>query len=204
MGIRLREWYEPTMSSVALRRWQTDGEKRLDEIEAAHAAAGGSGRGRRYATQEINHAYAVLLTSQFQRFCRDLHTEAVEHIVAEAMPVAVQSILRTRLLEGRKLDQGNPNPSNLGSDFGRLGFEFWVGVRAFHPRAGISQKHLDDLTTWRNAIAHQDFHKWNLSPPPPLQLRHVRRWRSACRALARDFDVVVRDQVAVLVGKRPW
>lgn len=109
------------MPSVALRRWKTEGESRLDEIAAAHAAARRSRRGRRYATQEINHAYAVLLTSQFQRFCRDLHTEAVEHIVAGVQPRAVQSVLRTRLLEARKLDRGNPNPSNLGSDFGRLG-----------------------------------------------------------------------------------
>lgn len=52
----------------------------LGEIAAAHTAVGGQGSGRRYATQEINHAYAVLLSSQFQRFCRDLHTEAAAHV----------------------------------------------------------------------------------------------------------------------------
>src|SRR5438552_14272690 len=104
------------MPSIALLRWQTQGERQLDEIAAAHAAVGGSGRGRRHATREVNHAYAVLLTSQFQRFCRDLHTEAVEHIVAQVAPLRVRPVLKTRLFEARKLDRGNPNPSNLGPD----------------------------------------------------------------------------------------
>lgn len=192
------------MGSIALRRWQTEGESRLDEIAAAHAAVGGSGPGRRYATQEINHAYAVLVASQFQRFCRDLHTEAVEHIVAHVAPLAVQSVLRTRLLEGRKLDQGNPNPSNLGSDFGRLGFNFWTAVRSSHASSGKWQRLLEDLTNWRNAIAHQDFTAPTLTPAPPLQLRHVERWRSACRSLAKQFDAVVHGQIVALVGKAPW
>jgi hypothetical protein len=192
------------MSSIALRRWQADAATRLDEIAAAHAAVGGSGRGRRYATQEINHAYAVLLTSQFQRFCRDLHTEAVEHVVTHVAPAALQSVFRTRLLEGRKLDRGNPNPSNLGSDFGRFGFKFWETVRASHSRSRGWQTLLEELTTWRNAISHQDFAGAALTPPPPLQLRHVKRWRSACDSLAKQLDRVVRDQVVLLVGKPPW
>ena len=192
------------MSSVALVRWQTGGRDELDEIAAAHAAVGGSGRGRRYATREINHAYAVLLTSQFQRFCRDLHTEAVEHLVSHVSPPAVQSVFRTRLLEGRKIDQGNPNPSNLGSDFGRFGFNFWTAVRTSDWRASKWHGQLDHLVTWRNAIAHRDFAGMTLTPQPPLRLSHIKRWRTACEALAKQFDNVVRDQVVVLVGTAPW
>jgi len=51
----------------------------LDEIEAAHASVGGTGPGRRYATQQINQAYALLIASQFQGFCHDLHTESGLH-----------------------------------------------------------------------------------------------------------------------------
>ena len=53
----------------------------LDEIAGADAAVGGAARGRRYATQQINRAYAVLLASEFQGFCRDLHSECVDHVL---------------------------------------------------------------------------------------------------------------------------
>ena len=78
------------MPSVALKYWQNQGQAALDEIVAAHTAVGGLRRGRRYATEQINYAYAVLLCSQFQRFCRDLHTEAVECLVSAVMPVPAQ------------------------------------------------------------------------------------------------------------------
>jgi hypothetical protein len=64
--------------SRSLHTWRVDCAAALDEIEAAHGAVGGAGPGRRTATQQINYAYAVLLSSQFQRFCRDLHTEACD------------------------------------------------------------------------------------------------------------------------------
>ena len=189
------------MLSVALGRWQTESRAALDEIAAAHRAIGGSRAGRRYATREINHAYVVLLSSQFQRFCRDLHTEATEHVVTRVAPATVRSVLRVRLLEGRKLDKGNPNPSNLGSDFGRFEFDFWAAVRASDRRNGERQRLLSELAEWRNAIAHQDFTTTTLTPPPPLQLLHVRRWRSACEALATYFNAALMAQIASLVGE---
>jgi hypothetical protein len=191
--------------SVALQTWKQDAKKALDQIAAAHEAVGGSGPGRRYATQEVNHAYAVLLTSQFQRFCRDLHTEAVAHVVAATSPTSMQPILRARMTEGRKLDQGNPNPGNLGSDFGRFGFSFWHAMKAQRPRNQQRQDALDNLAAWRNAIAHQDFNPTNkLTPSPPLLLKHLKAWRSACNALATEFDKAVRVHLTSLVGQAPW
>lgn len=63
------------MPSESLIAWQGSRAAELDELEAALRAVGGIGRGRRHATQQLNQAYAVLLSSQFQGFCRDLHTE---------------------------------------------------------------------------------------------------------------------------------
>lgn len=115
------------MPSRSLNRWNNERRQALDQIATAHAAVGGIGPGRRYATQQINQAYAVLLSSQFQGFCRDLHSEAVDHICG---PVGAGNIrmflLRMRLTIGRKLDAGNPNPSNLGSDFGFFDMELWT------------------------------------------------------------------------------
>lgn len=75
------------MPSVALNTWQTGARQALDEIAAAHEAVGGTGRGRRFATQEINRAYAMLSSCQFQGFCRDLHTEAVGRLADAISPL---------------------------------------------------------------------------------------------------------------------
>lgn len=188
------------MPSVAFGRWTTAAKAALDEIEAAHRALGGSGPGRRYATVHVNHAYAVLVSSQFQGFCRDLHSEAVDFLSVSIAPARVGAAVRGPMVQGRKLDQGNPNPGNLGSDFGRLGMDFWRDVKAFDKRNARRLVHLDALNVWRNAIAHQDWTKVG----PGLRLQQVRTWRSACEALAISFDAAVRDHLHGLVGRAPW
>src|SRR5436190_15301576 len=109
------------MSSVALQDWLTVRIPRLDEIEDAHRSIGGSGPGRRYATQQINQAYAVLLASQFQGFCRDLHEECVDHLARAVTPASFRRLLQTEFELHRRLDVGNPSPGNIGADFNRLG-----------------------------------------------------------------------------------
>lgn len=192
------------MSSRALQVWISDSKRALDEIEAAHRAVGGVGRGRRTATQQINQAYAVLLASQFQRFCRDLHTECVEHLIACAVEAAFGFIMRSRFLEGRKLDAGNPNPGNLGSDYGRLGIPFWPAVAAQDARNSERQRILSELNVWRNAIAHQDFTNRELRGKQRVRLAQVRYWRAACNHLAVDFDRALYAYLIDLTGESPW
>ena len=86
------------MSSQSLTRWNGERVDALDEIENAHAMVGGTERGRRYATQQINYAYAALLSSHFQGFCRDLHSECVDHIVA-IVPAQLRGFLHRVYLE---------------------------------------------------------------------------------------------------------
>lgn len=191
------------MTSVALQTWRGTAHAALDEIASAHRAVGGRGPGRRYATQEINHAYVVLLSSQFQRFCRDLHSEAVEHLVNAVNPSSVRPIVRARFFEGRKLDRGNPIPANVGSDFGRLGFSLWNVVQARDRRNARRRAHLERLSAWRNAIAHQDLDPAKLVPAR-VRLQDVTTWRSACNGLAVEFDRVVRAHLRSLVGVAPW
>src|SRR4051794_12152503 len=105
------------MPSVALQTWQTTRAALLDEIESAHRSVGGAGPGRRTATQQLNLAYAVLLSSHFQGFCRDLHTESADFLAAQITPASLQAVIRTEWQVGRKLDQGNPTPGNIGADF---------------------------------------------------------------------------------------
>lgn len=176
----------------------------LDEIENAHQSVGGSGRGRRYATQQINQAYAVLLSSQFQGFCRDLHSECADFVAAQIAPVALQPVVLTLLTQGRKLDRENPNPGNIGSDFNRFGLPFWPTVYALSLAHQGRPALLEELNRWRNAIAHQDFDPAKLGGRTTLLLRQVRQWRSACSALASAFDRVMHTYIRNSTGLPPW
>ena len=168
----------------------------LDEIENAHTRVGGNLRGRRYATEQINHAYAMILSSQFQGFCRDLHTECVDALVGEA-PAVLHRVLRTVSL-GSFVGQGESSPGNLGSDFGRLGLEFWNEVRNDFHQNDRRQGMLEELNRWRNAIAHQDFDPAVLGATTTLHLAVVRGWRmlSTGFPIFRSCDVFVSDRVA--------
>jgi hypothetical protein len=191
------------VGSLALRNWNGARKAALAEIAAAHGALGGPGRGRRYATRQLNHAYAVLLSSQFQGFCRDLHTEAVDFLVQNTHPHTVALALRLMMQQGRKLDHGNPNAGNLGSDFARLGMSFWPEVARVDGRKAQRAAALQNLNDWRNAIAHQD---WSgiTNHSPVLQLKQVNAWRSACTGLAASFDEAVAQHLAAMVGRKPW
>jgi hypothetical protein len=69
---------------------------------------------------------------------------------------------------------------------------FWQQVNALGARNAARQKQLEDMNTWRNAIAHQDWAKVG----PDLRLAAVQAWRSNCAALAKAFDAAVGDHLA--------
>jgi len=144
-----------------------------------------------------------LLSSQFQGFCRDLHTECVNHIVSLAFP-NLQPIARTEFLWNRSLGRGNPNPGAIGTDFKRLGIDFWDEVYLQDMRNQRRRELLEELLVWRNAIAHQDFDSVALNGNPILHLSAVRGWRSALNALARSFDQTMCQYLQSLLGANPW
>ena len=86
------------MPSHSLIRWNGERAEALDEIENAHAMVGGAERGRRYAIQQSNYAYAALLSSDFQGFCRDLHSECIDRLVA-IVPVQLRDLWRRVYLD---------------------------------------------------------------------------------------------------------
>jgi hypothetical protein len=194
------------MASRALAIWDSAQRRELDRLDAAHLAVGGVGPGRRTGTQQINDAYLVLLAAHFQQFCRDLHTEAAEFLAASAP--RIRGVVRDALLARRTLDRGNAAPSALGADFGRLGLELWAKLDARDKRNAARRIRLQQLTTWRNAIAHQDF---QFEPAVAARLAGTRRTlafarhcRSACEVLARELDAVVGTHLHAVVGTPPW
>ncbi|MFI5200878.1 MAG: HEPN domain-containing protein [Candidatus Kapaibacterium sp.] len=192
------------MASAALKKWQVERSRSLDEIESTHQHIGGTGRGRRFATQQVNRAYAMLLSSEFQAFCRDLHTECLLHIAGNAKPDPMKSILETEFRLHRKLDQGNPNPGNIGSDFNRLGLDLWAELKKRYVSNTTRHDCLTQLNNWRNAIAHNDFTDPKLAGYTQLQLRDVQRWRNACNRLAAEMDIVLANHLNLITGMAPW
>lgn len=192
------------MPSRSLQTWRVEGCRALDAIESAYWVVGDPERGRRFAVQQINQAYVLLLSSWFQAFCRDLHTECIEHLVGNVEPVAVQGFVRRRFVEGRKLDAGNPNAGNIGSDFDRFGLKFWPAL-ALHSRHTESRRRrLLNMNQWRNAVAHQDFTNPDLSGQDLLRLTEIRLWRKTCDQLAVDFERVMHHYLEDVTGIAPW
>jgi hypothetical protein len=193
------------MSSLAYQDWLLGRAAALDEMEHAHRSVGGTGPGHRYLTQHLNQAYAVLLSSQFQGFCRDLHDQGVDCLVAPAASAVLQATYQSSLLLGRRLDVGNANPGNLGSDFNRFGFGFWPAVVADSPRNPHRRDALEELNRWRNAIAHNAFAPDMVKGGrPALPLAQVQDWRKACDGLARSFDRVLGNHLQAVTGVAPW
>lgn len=132
------------MASHSLIRWNGERADALDEIENAHAMVGGTERGRRYATQQINYSYTALLSSHFQGFCRDLHTECMERLIV-IVPAQLQGPLRLEFTWNRSLDRSNPHPGAIGSDFNRLGADIWTEVYALDARNERRRELLQEL-----------------------------------------------------------
>src|SRR5438132_10335363 len=105
------------MPSKAYQKWRNARSNELGQIEHAHTAVGVTGRGRWYATQQVNQAYVVLLASHFQSFCRDLHTESITFLVSLVTPTHLQRMMREELTWNRQLDKGNAQPASIGADF---------------------------------------------------------------------------------------
>jgi hypothetical protein len=193
------------MPSLSLQKWFAERAVALDDVESAHRSVRGSGPGARAATRQINQAYAVLLSAQFQGFSRDLHSECADLFVAPVADPDLREMLRDNLCFGRKIDRGNPSPGNLGSDFNRFGLVFWSLVDAHRPQNPARKSALEAMNDWRNAIAHQDFPASMLKTGRPnLTLAQVKTWRNACDGLARSFEDVMCGHLQTLTGAVPW
>ena len=103
--------------------------------------------------RSVERSLLVALVAQFQVYCRDLHDEAIDVYLAQANPHQA-GVPETLLKQNRKLDRQNPRISSLGSDFGRLGFDFIPAVRGHGPRTAVDLDRLEELVEFRNAIVH--------------------------------------------------
>jgi hypothetical protein len=193
--------------SAALDEWRDVSGEALDEIELVHANADAVAAGSRLFTQQVNYVYATLITAHFQLYCRAIHTEVIQALVAQVSDPALAGVLEGAMTDNRFLDKGNPTPGNLGSDFGRFGFNFWAALEASDRRIKKHGAKLEQLCEWRNGIVHGDVSRKRAAGrlvPPHLDLDTCRVWRRSLGRLAISIDQVVSDQCRNLGCAEPW
>lgn len=192
------------MPSDALLAWQNDRVPRLLNVEAdcLHLQALHAATPDR--VQEYIRAYAVLLSSEFQGFCRKLHDECADKLVVSVAPAPLQEVLRLQCQYGRKLEIGNPNSGNLGADFNRFNFDFWAAVQVTDPSHAARRHRLAMLNAWRNAIAHHQYDPVELGGTTILTIVQVRDWRTDCDTFAVTFDTVLLNHLQATTGVLPW
>ena len=193
--------------SRSLENWRGESSGVLNEIEVVHAKVEGTSVGRRVLTQQVNFAYAALITAHFQRYCRSVHSESSQIVVATVSDEALAGVLEGLLTENRALDRGNPTSGNLGSDFRRFGFAFWEAVEKDDKRSKKRKAKLDQLCEWRNGIAHGDISRKRAEAklvPDRVTLDVCKDWRRALNGLATSIDKVMSGQCENLGCPEPW
>ena len=197
------------MPSDAYVDWTGQRRARLAELFAAHATIGGSGRGRRWRTSQLNWALTLRLAGEFQGYARDLHTLAVGHFVTSVARgnAALSNVLQVLLTTNRALDRQNATPSSLGSDFGRFGLELWPTLGVVNALALRWRASLEALNQARNAIAHANEDELDTLGRAgyPMRLDTIKLWHRDIDRLAGTMDDVVGDYLDRLLGTgRPW
>jgi hypothetical protein len=194
--------------SVALEEWRGASARTLDELESLHRLVEETSPSAPALTRQIAYAYAALTLAHFQRYCRAVHTEAVDALVGE-MPGSAElaRVLGGVMVERRFLDRGNPTPSNLEQDFMRFRFKLWPNVEADDERNRRRKEKLMQLCGWRNAIAHGDISRRQAAGklvPRELDFEACRDWRRALDGLAVSIDAVTARHCRVLGRSEPW
>ncbi len=196
------------MASAALKRWERERTRHLDDLLDAHKLVGGTARGRRWRTAPLNDALILRLAAEFQGFLRDLHDQAADVFASWATPSRpnVQRVVRNRLVEGRDLERGNAHPGSVGRDFGRFGFEVWQKLESRDKRTAKHNETLVLLNAARNGLAHSDAAKLEaLDKGHKRHLTTFRKWRQDLDRLAANLDAATSDELACQFGRpQPW
>lgn len=194
--------------SVALEEWRGTSARALDEIESLHRLVEETSQSASALTRQITYAYAALTLAHFQRYCRAVHTEAVDALVVVMPgPAALTRVFGGVMVERRFLDRGNPTPSNLNQDFMRFRFKLWPSVEADDGRNRRRKEELTQLCAWRNAIVHGDIsHRQAAGKlvPRELDFEICRGWRRALDGLAVSIDTVTAMGCQALGCSEPW
>lgn len=193
--------------SRAHARWKTTRSADLDRVFGVHHKITGSGAGRRHDAEHLNGAIIARLVAEFQGYCRDLHDEAVDHVVGRlgVTDPGLLALTRAAYIRGRDLNTGNPTWNALRNDFGRLEMRFQVEMDARYSSSPKLRDALKEILYARNAVVHADEVKlMNCRNRKHLTLRQSRLWRGSLNRLASGIDHATGAHLKVLTRQAPW
>ncbi|MDX1874362.1 hypothetical protein SBI67_19755 [Mycolicibacterium sp. 120266] len=172
-----------------------------------HHRLTGRAAGRRHDAEHLLGAIVARLVAEFQGYCRDVHDEAVDHVVGclGITDAGLLALTRTAYIRRRDLSTGNPTWKALENDFGRLDMRFTREMDARFTTAPALRRKLDDLMFARNAFVHAEEAKLQrCRDRNHLWLRQMRIWRTALNRLTGSIDTAVGAHLKALTGQNPW
>lgn len=179
---------------AALGHWRGPLSSGLDSLEAMHVRATGQGPGRRVGTEEFNGQLYVALVGRFQEYARALHDEARDAVASGE--TAVHRLFAESAGQRRRLDKGNPWPSELQADFSLIGLDLLTHVKERRHGPGRLEA-LGAAVMLRNGPAHGDREKVAQAHEEGARptLSSFRAHRAKLGHLAVDMSQVVEHHV---------
>lgn len=164
-------------------------------LEIAQSAFAGPLRGRRWGMDALNRAGIVLLTAHLEGYLEDLFKEAAEAVVNARFDTQYYDL---QSFAGQAITRfHNPSPQNVKELFMRLGIRDlldtveWAGV----PNGEV-RKHLGDLVSLRNQIAHGE--------QPSVTRRRLQREIIFVRKLTKKLDKRLYEHLWNAADVRLW
>ena len=164
----------------------TDRLRDVDQLMAAHRAAGGDKRGRRFELEGVNRAAVLMLSAHFEGYLEDVMQEAVAAVNAQ--------------LGANRVTAGfsNPQPKKIDELFEFLGMSKVSHSISWQRASNDSvRKNLNKLVETRNRIAHGGL-------GVKVYKTEITSLRKYVEGFAKRLDKKVRAQVHTLTGSHPW
>lgn len=152
--------------SKAHTAWTTTRSADIDRVFDIHHKLTGRAAGRRHDAEHLLGAIVARLVAEFQGYCRDVHDEAVDHVVGclGITDPGLLALTRAAFIRDRDLNKGNPTWNALQNDFGRLEMRLTADMDSRFTTAPALRTKLSELMYARNAFVHSDEAKLRSSP----------------------------------------
>jgi len=149
------------------------------------------GRGRRTEVDALNRAAIVLLCAHLQGYVEDLFSEAARVLLSSTVKnVEV-------LIEQGMSSFSNPHAYRIDRLFASIGLPTITNNLSWQRASNESiKRRLTEYIRTRNGIAH--------GSQDGVTKQKVVKFKRFVEVFARNFDEAVSNEIAAVVGKKPW